>query len=170
MIWLLYGLGGIVGLIVLVVVVGVLLPKAHIVSRRACYKHGPEAIWNAIFGPPTWRSDVQRFEILPEQNGHRVWREHLKGNMKITLEAVEVKPPLRLVTKIIDKDLPFGGTWTHAIVPTREGCAVTITESGEVYNPIFRFMSRFVFGHSATIKRYLRDLGKKFGEQITVEG
>ena len=51
-----------------------------------------------------------------------------------------------------------------------EGCAVTITESCEVYNPIFRFMSRFVFGHSATIKRYLRDLGKKFGEQITVEG
>ena len=35
-----------------------------------------------------------------------------------------------------------------------------ITENGEVYNPLFRFMSRFVFGHTATIDKYLEDLGQ----------
>ncbi len=33
--------------------------------------------------------------------------------------------------------------------------SVTITERGSVYNPIFRFMSRFIFGHTATVEAYL---------------
>ena len=35
---------------------------------------------------------------------------------------------------------------------------VTITENGEVYNPIFRFVSKFIIGYSATANRYLADL------------
>ena len=38
-----------------------------------------------------------------------------------------------------------------------------MAEDGEVYNPIFRFVSRFVMGHHATMDRYLRNLGRKFG-------
>jgi len=40
----------------------------------------------------------------------------------------------------------------------RDRTEVTITEDGEVYNPIFRFMSAYVFGHTATIEQYLTDL------------
>ena len=40
----------------------------------------------------------------------------------------------------------------------------TITENGEIYNPFFRFMARFVFGYTATMETYLKALGKKFGE------
>jgi hypothetical protein len=46
---------------------------------------------------------------------------------------------------------------------------ITITERGEVYNPIFRFMSRYVFSHHATIDAYLTALGKKLGESVTPE-
>lgn len=46
---------------------------------------------------------------------------------------------------------------------------ITITERGEVYNPIFRFMSRFVFSHHATIDAYLIALGKKVSESVTPE-
>jgi hypothetical protein len=28
-------------------------------------------------------------------------------------------------------------------------------------------MSRFIFGHAATMEQYLKDLGKKFGEEVT---
>ena len=45
---------------------------------------------------------------------------------------------------------------------------VTLTEAGEIYNPIFRFMARFVFGYSGTIEAYLKALHAKFGE--TAEG
>jgi hypothetical protein len=46
---------------------------------------------------------------------------------------------------------------------------VRITEDGEVYNPIFRFMSRFVFGHTHTMDAYLRALGKATGQEVKTQ-
>ena len=43
-----------------------------------------------------------------------------------------------------------------------------ITEDGEVYHPLYRFMSRFVFGHTTTIDRYLTDLGRKLGHPVEI--
>jgi hypothetical protein len=56
------------------------------------------------------------------------------------------------------------GTWTFEFVPEGDGTRLTITERGEVYNPIFRFMSRFVFGHTATMDAFVENLGKRIGE------
>ena len=41
---------------------------------------------------------------------------------------------------------------------TPPGSELTITEDGEVSNPIFRFISRFVFGHAATIEGFLKSV------------
>ncbi len=46
-------------------------------------------------------------------------------------------------------------------MPAPQGSTLTITEDGEVYNPIFRFMSRFVFGHEATMAAYLSAAEKR---------
>jgi hypothetical protein len=67
-----------------------------------------------------------------------------------------------MVTRIADKTLTFGGAWTYELSPQGGGTRLVITEHGEVYNPLFRFMSRFVFGHTATLDRYLADLGRVF--------
>jgi hypothetical protein len=74
------------------------------------------------------------------------------------------QPPAKLVVRIADPKLPFGGTWTYEITPIAAGSSLRIREDGEVYNPIFRFVSRFVLGQSATIDAYLKSLAKKFGE------
>ena len=87
-----------------------------------------------------------------------------KDGRAITYERVESVPPRRMVTRI-DPGLPFGGTWTYHLVPEAEGTALTITEDGEVYNPVFRFVSRFVMGHTATIDTYLKYLKIKLGER-----
>jgi hypothetical protein len=44
-----------------------------------------------------------------------------------------------------------------------------VTEDGEVYNPIFRFVSRFILGQTATQDTYLRAIGKATGEDIRIE-
>jgi hypothetical protein len=36
-----------------------------------------------------------------------------------------------------------------------------------VYNPVFRFLSRFVFGHYATMDDYLAALGGRFGDNAS---
>ena len=69
------------------------------------------------------------------------------------------------MTRIADRSLPFGGTWTYEITAEAGGSALRITEEGEVYNVIFRFMARFVFGYTATMEGVLRDAGRRFGER-----
>ena len=72
----------------------------------------------------------------------------------------------RLVTKIADDSLPFGGTWTYELSrpSAGNGAVLRITENGEVKNVVFRFISRFILGQTATMDTYLRDLGRKLGE------
>ena len=44
-----------------------------------------------------------------------------------------------------------------------------ITEDGEVYNPVFRFVSRAVMGHTAMLDAYLKALGKAVGQEARIE-
>jgi uncharacterized protein YndB with AHSA1/START domain len=161
--WLLIVALALAGLLILIVVIGALLPKKHTVSRTVSLRHSAESVWNLISGPPIWRPDISNYQELPPHEGHRMWGETDKHNQTITYEAIEVAPPRRLVTKIADQTLPFGGTWTYEITPAGSSCTLTITEDGEVYNPLFRFVSRFIMGHTATIDGYLRALNTKLG-------
>jgi uncharacterized protein YndB with AHSA1/START domain len=159
--WLILSAVSLAGVVVLVILIGALLPRKHAVARSVSLPRPPEAVWNLITGPPTWRPDIQGYQELPVSNGHRMWRETDQHGQTITFEAVEVVPPRRMVTRIADPKLPFGGSWTYEITPTSSGCSLTITENGEVYNPLFRFASRFIIGHTATIDAYIKALTAK---------
>jgi len=160
------------GAILLVVIVGALLPKQHTVTRAVRYHQPSAAVWQAITDYdkfPQWRSSVERVEPLPAGNGRGGWAEYVQGAGRIPLGITEWVPPQRLVTLIVDPNLPFGGTWTYEITAIEGGSLVRITENGEVRNPIFRFVSRFIFGLHATMDQYLKDLGAKFGETANLE-
>ena len=106
---------------------------------------------------------------LPEKNGRSQWWEEDSHGQRITFELMESRPPTRRVVRIADQGLPFGGTWTFEISPAADGAEVRIHEDGEIHNVIFRFMARFFFGYTASIEGYLRDLGMRLGEFITIE-
>jgi hypothetical protein len=168
--WILIVVGVIAGLIALMAIIGALLPKGHTAARTTVINKPPEVLWQAMTDCAAfsqWRTDVKSVEVLPDRNGHTVWREDGK-NGKITLETIEASPPSRLVLLIADPDLPFGGKWTYELQPSPGGSRVTITEDGEVYNPIFRFMSHVFFSQSASIETYLKALGKKYGEDVQI--
>ena len=42
---------------------------------------------------------------------------------------------------------------------------VHLLRHGEVYNPLFRFVSRFIFGHHRTIDHYLEDLERHLARE-----
>jgi uncharacterized protein YndB with AHSA1/START domain len=166
--WLL--LVGLVLAVVIVValVVGWSLPVKHHASRQATFPVPPEVTWRAITDVeqfPSWRTDVKKVERLPDRDGRPVWVEHGSGGkMTLTVERMEI--PTLLVGRIADPDLRFGGTWTYRITPTTAGSALTITEDGEIYNPIFRVMARFVFGYEATMASYLNALGHHLQKSV----
>ena len=162
--WVLIAIGVLIVVVAAVAVIGAMLPKNHLASRTSHFRQPPQAIWDVITGPPDWRPDIRSSEKLEPRAGHRAWKEIDKNGQAIVYESVEETPPRRLVTRIADPKLPFGGTWTQEIVQAAGGCQLTITEAGEIHNPIFRFMARFVFGYSGTIDTYLKALHAKFGE------
>lgn len=107
---------------------------------------------------------MQKVEPLPSKDGRPAWRETDQHGQVIPFEVIEWNPRQKLVTRIADPNLPFGGTWTFELEPSHSGTTLRITERGVVNNPIFRFMARFVFGYTATMEEYLHSLGKKFGD------
>ena len=154
-----------VGLVALVAVVGALLPRGHVASRSASFHTSPDSLWSVITNVAeyaSWRSDIKSVEMLPPKEGRLAWREVGKNGM-VTYEADEMTRPARFVVRIADKNLPYGGTWTYEIAGAGQDTRLTITERGEVYNPIFRALARIVFSNTATIESYLGALGKKLG-------
>ena len=155
---LLYLLAALVLLAIVITAIGYMLPQNHVASVNTVVAAAPEVVFARLADPsayPQWRKDVTRVEML---NASPVkWREH--GNDDpITYEVVDSRPSERHVVRIADPDLPFGGTWTYELQPEGTGTRLTITERGEVYNPIFRFMSRFVFSQTATMERFVAAL------------
>jgi uncharacterized protein YndB with AHSA1/START domain len=161
----------VVGLGLVVVLVGLMLPLKHEAAMAVVIPATPDAVWSAltdVAAYPKWRGDVTSVEMLPADSGHVAWREQGKnGAISYVIERAE--PPRRLVTRITDKSLPFGGAWEYVVTPDGSGSRVRITEHGEVYNPVFRFVSRFIMGHTATASAYLKALGARFGATVAPE-
>ena len=92
-------------------------PRGHRATRQARYRQKPEAIYFTLAGPVDWRSDVKASGNLPDRDGRKQWWEQDSHGHKVTYELVEDKMPSRRVTRIAEKNLPFGGTWTIEISP-----------------------------------------------------
>ena len=169
--WVLAIVGVLVVVVLVVAIVGWLLPQSHVASMSARYGAAPAAVWATLTDVqafPQWRKEVTRIEMLPDENGQRGWREHANHDV-ITYRVVESDAPRRLVARIADKNLPYGGTWTYELAPADSGTRLTITERGEIYNPIFRFVARFIIGYTGTMTGVLRAVGTKHGETVVPE-
>lgn len=163
---LLIVVGSLVALAIVVVVIGALLPSKHRASRSAIFHASPEKLFALITGPQDWRPDVRSYERASKGGGS--FRETNQRGQTVTYETVEIDPPYHYVARIADKNLPYGGQWTYQLEPRGSQTALRITEDGEVYNPVFRFVSRFVIGHTRTIDDYLRALAAETGDSITI--
>jgi hypothetical protein len=160
-----------VGSVSIVVAVGYALPRKHVTARAISLRQQPADVFTLVSNfkeEPAWRADVQSVEFLSPVDGRVSFREKGK-NGDITMEVVESNSPARLVTRIADPNLPFGGAWIFDIAATSVGCRLNITERGEVYNPVFRFVSRFILGHTGTLDTYLGSVARRFGESSTPE-
>jgi hypothetical protein len=145
--------------------VGSMLPKGHRASRTTTLAAAPAVVFGVITDfarAPEWRRDVKQVEIVPDDGHGRIVREHGKqGVVPYCVEVIE--PSSKLVMRIADPSLPYGGSWTYALRPSGAGTEITITEDGQVFNPIFRIMQKLFFSPYASIDAYLDDLRKRVG-------
>lgn len=132
--WLLLIGGVLAALVVIMIVIGAMLPQAHVASRSAKFSKPPAELFAAV-------------EKLTSEN------------KQVPFDVVERDEPVKLVTRIRPGQ-SFGGTWTYELAA--DG-TLTITERGEVYNPLFRFLSKYAFGHTAGLEAYLQQLSARLG-------
>lgn len=169
-----YVLIAIAVLVLVVLVVGGIgwsLPQHHRVTVERDYRATPAALFALISDVrafPSWRRDVKAVELLPEEGSHLRWRERTK-NGAITYVAERMVPNELLVARIADTNLAFGGSWTYELKSGgSDRTTLSITEDGDVYNPIFRFVSCYLIGQSTTIEHYLDDVGKRLSPIVYV--
>jgi len=152
-------------LLVAVALAGAMLPKEHTVTRSVVVQQSPQEVWAVITeyaSEPKWRRDLASVNRLADRNGHELVEERYKNGELLKIETMESQPPTKLVRDVVDNPI-FSGRWTYQIAPEKDGTRVTITEQGRVPNPVFRFVSRFVIGHTTSLDRYLRALTRHFG-------
>lgn len=141
----------------IIFIVGKLLPVKHTAFQQRQFAVSKNLLWTSIRNfkdYPEWRSNLKALTVINETQ----WREVDDKGDAITFGIIEEVPEIRLEVKILDDNLPFGGIWVYELTEGDHVVTLKITENGEVYNPIFRFISHFFMDQSATIKQYMTDL------------
>jgi hypothetical protein len=138
--WVLWTIVALVGFVGALAVIGYFMPSGHEVSRSADFGTPPATV----------------FALFSDVSSYKSWWD----GADVKSVVVESVPPSRIVTKIVE-ETQFGGTWTIDIAPIATGSRVTITERGEVYNVLFRTLSKFVFGYTATMESCLEAAQKR---------
>jgi len=138
--WIMIATAALIALIVLATVVGAMLPRNHVASRTIRLHRTPDQVW-AAYTQATAASSVP-------------------------VDVIENDPPRRMVTRVKETEKMFGGTWTCVVTPVPDGATITITEDGWVANPFFRFVSRFIIGHHATMDGVLKQMAATLNEEV----
>jgi hypothetical protein len=144
-------------------VVGLTLPATHQAARSARFHASPARVFSIIADVkayPEWRSDVDRIEVLSGDTDGLRFAEHSRERPEaITYRVEERNAPTLFKIRVDDPELPFGATWTYLLQPFDGGTSVTITEDGQITNPLFRVVARVLFKPTDAMDRYLHDLG-----------
>lgn len=142
---------------------GLFISESHTATASREFDVSAEKVWQAVTdvrGYGEWRNNVERIEVLSDSTRPLQWREFYSNDNPMTFQEVERTDSTRFTARIADQELPFGGGWTYELEQTEKGVRLIITEDGKIYNPIFRFVSRFIIGYKATMNRFLDDLEK----------
>ncbi|EQA63539.1 LIC10604 family protein [Leptospira alexanderi] len=160
---LMYVVGFLILLILSIYGIGSALPIEHSASLEKVFSTSPQTIYSAIRDfkqYPSWRPNLKNIEEISSTS----WKETDSYNEILTYSFVQDQKNEKIESKIMDEDKPFSGSWTFEIIPFYSGTKLKITENGKVYSPIFRFFSKFVFGHTTSIQEYLDFMDKKLKE------
>ena len=162
MYWILFVMALIASVVIAMIVGGLVTARAHTVSQSATVPASINDVWRTIRTVDqyaTWRSDLEDVDLINTTESQVRWREQ-STRRSVMYGIVHEEAPHRLVVRILDDDLPYSGEWEWTLREQGTGTSVTITERGEISNPIFRLIGTYFIGHTKTIARVLNDLAQ----------
>lgn len=158
-----------IGVLVLVgltaYLVGRSLPAEHVAEGSILVNADIEQVAERIRRvdlQPRWRDQLSSVTIESQKQGITNYQEH-SGRDVVALALYERDGGQTFESRITDPELPFGGRWLIELSPQAPGATmVSVREEGVVRAPIYRALSKYVFGHDSTLKKYLADLATSF--------
>lgn len=159
-------------LVAALMAVGMAMPAGHVASRRIDLAAPPARVWQVVTTTDSfraWRPDVDSVQPLPAKDGRRRWREGV-GYGLVTYEATRWEPPTALDATVVEEPgerrPAFTGRWEYRLEARPDGgTRLTVTERGEIHQPIMRAVARYVMGHEGTLDDYLAALAARLGER-----
>lgn len=165
MFWILFVMGVFVAVVAALVMGGLATPRAHVVSRTVTVNAPRDAVWRtvrSVYAYAEWRPELTESEMSVGDDGEE-WRESTRTRA-IRFGVTVDEPPHRFGARILDDDIPFSGEWLWELQPVGNATRVTLTERGEIGNPIFRFIAAHMTGHTRTIDGVLAALAVRVGD------
>lgn len=145
---------------------GTLMPASHTASVSVEVGSPRDVVWAAIDDPPSfpsWCDSVDKIEMMPDKDGHRVFRQ-VQGRNSFVLEETAKQPPSLVTRTITDENNLFNGSWEHRLEDLGNGrTRITITEHGTVNAAIPRAMMKLLIGNDLYLKKFGAVLKSKFG-------
>ncbi|MBX7079787.1 MAG: SRPBCC family protein [Nannocystaceae bacterium] len=138
-------------------------PRDHVASRTIELDHTPAALFailEDVSAYPCWRSGLSRVERVGDDPLRYV--EHA-GDDAIAYVVDERVPSQRLVVRIADAELPWGGSWTYELEPNGTGTRLTITERGYIEPILLRGIAALTMDPTASIAGVQEDLRRFHG-------
>jgi hypothetical protein len=154
---------------IVVYAIGSTYPVDHTVAVTGTINAKPAAVYDRIADVASgaaWRPEVKSVTVLPPDAGRDHWTEYLGYGDSMTYLATRSQQPAAPTfqgRRDVTIDMPgasYGGAWDYRISPGPEAntTRLTITETGVIHPPIYRFMMHRVFGMSMNLDRYMSDL------------
>lgn len=154
---------GLLGLVVLVFVVGMLLPKQRTFVKKATFKSAPERVFRLVRDvehQAAWRNDVQEIKVIDAQS----WTEVPKRGTPITFKVKQSIENQLFEIEIVEPK-SFTGYWVGTFQETKAGgTEVVFKEVVVIANPFLRIMALLFVDLNSTMDVYVTNLKAQLGE------
>ena len=152
----------IIGLLILIYIIGLLLPKERVVTRETLFPVSPEILYTIVTNNKDWkyRKDLKDLVIIEKNGDYEVWQEITKDGSIIRFTTKEKMPYSRYSFQMETK--MFSGYWvaTFQSVNNKE-TFFTATEYISVKNPFIKTISYLFFDVGELMENYQKDLMEK---------
>jgi len=148
------------GLFIIWWLVGVMMPRDVEVTRKIFIKAPIEQVWAAMTdatGQIFWRSDLQRVEIKPAEEGKDIWVEVSNSGKRVMFKTLYLQEPLRFQLELTLSS-SMCAYREGELVKNQSGTNLRIKEVNRVSNPLYRPLLRWRFNLDALLDQYQDDL------------
>lgn len=159
MIIIIYIVSIIIGLIAILFIVGLLLPKERVVICESVYNVSPETVYNIVVDNDNWsyRTELKSLEIVERNGDKEVWIERTKDGGVTTFRTMD-KKPYSFYSFSMDNKL-FTGYWTADFIEKDGDKTLFIaTEHISVKNPFVKTISYVFFDIKKLMEQYQENL------------